>query len=97
MSAWGQKRRFDPLPATSGLLRITDIISRSAYSKVPVPEVISLTGQSSYPLNSENPRPFGTCTVYLVRHPKKTFATISANSRHHSITSLARAGTVRHY
>ena len=37
MSAVGQKRRFDPLPATSGLLRTTDII-RPAWL-VPLTEV----------------------------------------------------------
>jgi hypothetical protein len=27
--------------------------------------LIAITGQSSYPLNSENASPFGTCKVYL--------------------------------
>src|SRR4029077_10977913 len=40
---------------------------------------IAITGQSSYPLNSENASPFGTCTVYLscaeIALPPKTAST----------------------
>ena len=32
---------------------------------LPPFSLIAITGQSSYPLNSENASPFGTCTVYL--------------------------------
>jgi hypothetical protein len=32
---------------------------------LPPFSLIAITGQSSYPLNSENASPFGTCRVYL--------------------------------
>jgi hypothetical protein len=40
MSELGQKRRFDLLPATSGLLRTTDIIRAGQHvSKVPTGDI----------------------------------------------------------
>ena len=34
-------------------------------ANLPLLSLIEMTGQSSYPLNSENASPPGTCTVYL--------------------------------
>jgi hypothetical protein len=41
MSASGKSRRFDPLPATSGLPRSTDVIRPARLVRfVPIPEVV---------------------------------------------------------
>jgi hypothetical protein len=62
MSHMGQKRRFDPLPATSGLARSTDI-NRPAQlvRSVPTPEVVTrLPRQTRVPLADIQKKFFGT-------------------------------------
>src|SRR5215472_1462850 len=68
-----------PLPGTPSLKAAiaTGFPRITAYT--PPFSLIATTGQSSYPLNSENASPPGTCTVYLscaeIALPPKTAST----------------------